>query len=122
MMNKDISEIEFNDIAFIEQENRKAIILIGKTKETAHKLHNAVGKGFNFKHKPEPNGSYTFGLEVTEYAKTIILETTLKKDNYPQLLWLDNSSISDVIIAYRDGKNIELIQPSFPLNSWINPN
>ncbi|WP_134355897.1 hypothetical protein [Flavobacterium psychrophilum] len=122
MMNKDISEIEFNDIAFIEQENRKAIILIGKTKETAHKLHNVISKGFNFKHKPEPDGSYTFGLEVTEYAKTLILETTLKKDNYPQLLWLDSSSISNLIIAYRDDKNIELIQPPFPINSWINPN
>ena len=121
-MNKDISEIEFNDIAFIEQENRKAIIMIGKTKESAHNLHNAVIKGFNFKHKIESNGNYTFGLEVIEYAKTLILETNLKKDNYPQLLWLDNSSVSDLIIAYRDGKNIELIQPSFPLNSWLNPN
>ena len=118
----DISEIEFNDIAFIEQEDRKAIILIGKTKTTAHKLHESIQKGFSFKHKPENDGSYTFGLDIIEHKQTLILETKLKKDNYPQLLWLDNSNISDLIIAYKDGKNIELIQPSFPLNSWINPN
>tara|TARA_R110002033_G_scaffold170760_2_gene214130 strand:- start:910 stop:1287 length:378 start_codon:yes stop_codon:yes gene_type:complete len=120
---KNIKDIEFNDISFFEQDGRKAVILFGKDKTKAENLHKAMSeKGFNFKSKPESNGCYTIGLDVESYGTTLILETKLKKETYPQLIWLDNSTISDVIIAYKDGKNTELIYPTFPLNSWINPN
>ncbi|WP_299546926.1 hypothetical protein [Seonamhaeicola sp.] len=123
MTAKNIKDIEFNDIAFIEQQGRKAIILYGKDKQKAENLHQAMmEKGFNFKHQPEANGCYTIGLDVISYGMKLILETKLKKESYPQLVWLDNASISDVIIAYKEGKNTQLIQPSFSLNSWINPN
>ncbi|SFD43302.1 hypothetical protein [Algibacter pectinivorans] len=120
---KNIKDIEFNDIAFIEQKGRKAVILYGKDKIRAENLHKAMTeKGFNFKSKPESNGCYTIGLDVESYGTTLILETKLKKETYPQLVWLENSSISDVIIAYKDGKNTELIYPTFPLNSLFYPN
>ena len=85
-------------------------------------IQRTYEKGFNFKSKPESNGFYTIGLDVKSYGTTLILETKLKKETYPQLAWLENSSISDVIIGYKDGKNTELIQPSFPLNSLFYTN
>ncbi|RIA10187.1 hypothetical protein OE09_2042 [Flavobacteriaceae bacterium MAR_2010_72] len=120
---KNIKDIEFNDIAFFEQEGRKAVILFGKDKTKAKNLHKAMSeKGFNFKSKCEPNGCYTVGLDVNSYEKTLILETIYKKQKLPQLVWLDNSSFSDIIIAYREEGNTELLHPSFQTNAWINPN
>ena len=115
-----IKDIEFNDIAFFEQQGRKVVILYGKDKKRAENLHKAImEKGFNLKSKPESNGCYTIGLDVISCGMTLILETKLKKETYPQLLWLENSTVNDLLIAYKDGKNTELIQPSFPLNSWV---
>lgn len=120
---KNIKDIEFNDIAFFEQDGRKAVILFGKDEQKSKNLHKAITEqGFNFKSKPEPNGYYTIGLDVKSYGMTLILETKLKKETCPQLLWLENSTVNDLLIAYKVDDKIELIQPSFPLNSWINPN
>jgi len=115
-------DIEFNDIAFFEQKGRKAIIIYGKDKSKAENLHKEMQKGFNLKSKPRENGNYTFGIDLPNLEMTLILETKLKKEEYPQLLWLSNSIVNDLLIAYKVGDNTELIQPSFPLNSWVNPN
>jgi len=118
-----IKDIEFNDIAFFEQQGRKAVILYGKDKKRAENLHKAMSeKGFNFKSKPESNGCYTVGLDVNSYGQTLILETGYNRKTLPQVVWLDNSSFSDIIIAYREEGNTEFLNPSFSTNSWINPN
>ncbi len=123
MTDKNIKDIEFNDIAFMEQEGRKAVILFGKDEQKARNLHKAMTQeGFNFKSKSESNDCYTIGLDVKSYGMTLILETKLKKETFPKLVWLENSIATDLIIAYKVGDNTELIQPSFPLSSLFHLN
>lgn len=123
MNKKNTKDIEFNDIAFFEQDGRKAVILYGKDKAKAENLHKAMSeKGFHFKSKSEHNGCYTIGLDVISLGQTLILETVYTREKLPQVVWLDNSSFSDIIIAYRKEGKTEFLTPSFPMNSWINPN
>lgn len=116
-MTKNIKDLEFNDIGFVEKGNRKALILFGKTKEKAQNLFNELKKGFNLKHRVEKSGTYTVGVDIPSYNQTATLETSLKKEAYPQLVWLDNSNVTDLMVAYKVGDKIELIEPSFPLGT-----
>lgn len=123
MKNKNIYDIEFNDIAFIENEGRKAIVIYGKTQKTANALYLALKeKGFDLKHRVEKSGFYTICIDVKSYSNKLILETKLNKTNFPKLIWIDNSNIGWLVVAYKDGNNTQLIEPPLPIVSYTHPN
>ncbi|NQY10444.1 MAG: hypothetical protein HRT71_13145 [Flavobacteriales bacterium] len=122
MANKNIHEIEFNDIGFVEKDGRKALIVFGKTQQTAKRLFEALKDGFNLRHTVERGGKYTIGLDVVNFGSTLMLETQLTRSDNPALQWLDNSSIGFLLVAYKDGMNTEMLEPAFSIISHTHPN
>ena len=124
MIEHDLKNILWNNISFLEQSNNKILLLSCSGKSSAEKLLDLLRKNvFKLNVLVNIEKKYSFEIEFSDTDLGIRHDTSVTKEQYPQLSWLHNQQITHITTGYRneDGK-LEPLLDFHPISGQINLN
>lgn len=124
MTEHDLENILWNNIAFLEQGDDKILLLSCRDKSSAEKLLELLQKNaFKLNVIVNKENKYSFEIEFTDTDFGIRHETTVSKEQYPQLSWLHNQQITHITCGFRsDQGKLEPLLDFHPIEGQINLN
>jgi hypothetical protein len=125
MTQEELKLLRIHSVLLHKLHDQTSLLVLCDTLSEAERFHRALFEN-NFKvrvYEEIDSGRYIFDLHFIKERQGIKCKTHMTKKTVPQLVWIDNSAVNHLRVAFlQSEQKMQLVGTPFPIQSPFHPN